>query len=204
MFLDAIRTAYANAWPRLVIFISIIILVRLVYLLTNHKRIVIHEEIFNFLFLVYILLLYELLTSTESISYGINLVPFREITRYKFMSHLFIYNVIGNIIMFIPFGFFVSRHCKLKNFFYAIMMSGLISFIIEYVQRKIGRSFDIDDIILNVLGGLIGYLIYVGLKAIKKHMPKFLDNSIFYAIISIVVLLGLSYLFFRYIGFGWF
>ena len=42
------------------------------------------------------------------------------------------------------------------------------------------------------------------LRTIKKHMPKFLDNSIFYAIISIVVLLGLSYLFFRYIGFGWF
>ena len=84
------------------------------------------------------------------------------------------------------------------------MLSAMSSFIIEYVQLKIGRAFDIDDIILNVIGGLLGYLIYIGLQSIKKHMPKFLDNNVFYGIISIVLLLGICYLFFHYIGFGWF
>ncbi len=204
MFLETIRTAYENAWPRIVIFLSIVVLIRTIYLLTNHKKIVIHEEILNFIFLVYLLMLYELLTSTESISYGINLVPFKEITRYPFMSNLFVLNVLGNIVIFIPFGLFVSRHCKLKNIMYIFMISAMSSFIIEYVQLKIGRAFDIDDIILNVIGGLLGYLIYTGLVSIKKHMPKFLDNNLFYGIIAIVLLLGISYLFFHYIGFGWF
>ena len=194
MFLDTIRNVYENAWPMLAIFLSIIVIVRLVYLFTNHKRIVIHQEILDFLFLVYILILFELLISTESASHGINLVPFKEITRYKFMSDLFIYNVIGNIILFIPFGFFVSRYCKLKNFIYIFFMSGL----------RIGRSFDIDDIILNVLGGLIGYFIYIGLTKVKKHLPKFLDNNLFYGIISVVILILVSYLFFHFIGLGWF
>ena len=204
MFLDTIRSVYENAWPMLAIFLSIVVIVRLVYLFTNHKRIVIHEEILDFLFLVYILILFELLISTESASHGVNLVPFKEITRYKFMSNLFIYNVVGNIILFIPFGFFVSRYCKLKNFVYILFMSGIISFIIERVQLRIGRSFDIDDIILNVIGGIIGYFIYKGLVKIKKHLPKFLDNNLFYGIISVVILILVSYLFFHFIGLGWF
>ena len=48
---------------------------------------------------------------------------------------------------------------------------------LEFVQLNIGRSFDVDDIILNVLGGIIGYLLYIGLTAIHNHLPKVLQKE---------------------------
>ena len=56
-----------------------------------------------------------MLLSTENASSGINLIPFREITRYTIGSKLFFYNVIGNIALFIPFGYFVSDKIKAKK-----------------------------------------------------------------------------------------
>lgn len=204
MILETIRNALINAWPMLIIFLSIVVLVRLTYLISNHKKIVIHEELFNFMFLVYILMLFEFLTSTETGRYGSNLIPFHEITRYKFMSNLFIFNVIGNIVLFMPFGFFLAKYCKLKDIWFVLIVSTLSSGIVECVQYKIGRAFDIDDIILNLTGGILGYLIYVILKNTRKHLPSFLQNNLFYNIVTILLMIGIGYLFYHYIGFGWF
>lgn len=59
----------------------------------------------------------------------------------------------------------------------------------EFIQYYIGRAFDVDDIILNVLGSIIGFMIYISLKAIKNHLPSFLQNNIFYNILAILVLI---------------
>ena len=39
-------------------------------------------------------------------------------------------------------------------------MTLIVSIIIELIQLKIGRAFDVDDIILNIAGGLLGYFLY--------------------------------------------
>ena len=65
----------------------------------------------------------------------------------------------------------------------------------ELIQFKIGRAFDIDDIILNVIGFIIGFMGYISIKAIKQHLPRFLQNNIFYNILAILVIIVMVILF---------
>lgn len=58
-------------------------------------------------------------------------------------------------------------------------MSILVSLTIEVVQKYIGRSFDVDDIILNVVGGILGFLVYIGLDAIRKKLPSIFQKMVF-------------------------
>ena len=104
--------------------------------------------------------LYATLLSTDNASSGLNLTPFKEITRYPLTSTQFIYNVIGNIVLFLPFGFFVSDFIKAKKTYQILIISTLISLTAELIQFKIGRAFDIDDIILNVVGAILGFICY--------------------------------------------
>ena len=65
----------------------------------------------------------------------------------------------------------------------------------ELIQYRIGRAFDIDDIFLNVVGGLIGFMIYISIQAIKNHLPRFLRNNLFYNIVAILFFVILVILF---------
>ena len=97
-------------WPMLTIFLVVIAAVRIAAIRSNNERFVFYKEFSNLLFIIYVFLLYELLTRTElntSIS-GYNLVPFTEIFRYRIGTDAFYFNVVGNILLFIPFGYFIS------------------------------------------------------------------------------------------------
>ena len=76
------------------------------------------------------------------------------------------------------------KSCSLSAKF-ILFISLLTSLTVELVQLKIGRSFDIDDILLNVVGSIIGFLLYIGLTAIKKHLPRFFQSDTFYNILFI-------------------
>ncbi len=176
------------SWPMLVIFLIVMVAVRIAYLNSNHKKILLYEEVLNFGFLIYALLLFHLLTTTESVHSGLNLVPFTEILRYKFGSPMFFYNVVGNILIFIPFGYFVSRYIKAQKITPIFIITFITSLTVELVQLQIGRAFDIDDIILNVTGSLAGFLIYIGLKAIVNHLPSMFRKEWFYNLVCIILL----------------
>lgn len=96
-------------------------------------------------------------------NWGVNIVPFRTIKNYINYSasfHIFS-NIIGNILIFIPLAYMLIYLYKpLRNLKKFIITLTLISFFIEFFQFFMGRSVDIDDIILNLLGGLIAYLIF--------------------------------------------
>lgn len=62
---------------------------------------------------------------------------------------------------------------------------------IESTQLIIGRIFDIDDIILNLIGGMLGYGIYFILQKIKEHLPKVLRKDWFLNILSLLFVGGL-------------
>ena len=49
---------------------------------------------------------------------------------------------------------------KWRHFFAAVGLSAIASCLIEFVQLFLGRSVDVDDLILNTLGGLVGYLLF--------------------------------------------
>lgn len=114
------------------------------------------------IFVIYMMCLFYVVTfqDIDVAASGYNLVPFKEMFRYKLGSRLFFKNVVGNLLMFIPFGFFTSyilREIKLK---WVFIITLIVSITIELTQAKIGRIFDIDDVILNVLGGIVGYYIF--------------------------------------------
>ena len=61
-------------------------------------------------------LLFELVTSTDFESYSNNFIPFKEIMRYNLDSKLFFKNVIGNVLLFVPFGYFVNSIINNKTY----------------------------------------------------------------------------------------
>lgn len=178
----------------LVIFVSIVIIsLRLTYL-KGSKKIVFHKELLMLIFIIYILCLYHVVT-VQDINYGgINLIPFKEMFRYEIGSYKFIKNIIGNIVLFIPYGFFSSYYLDNKKMSTNIFLCLVATFTIETIQYYIGRVFDIDDIILNVIGGLIGYLFYIALMAIKERLPKFMKSDWFLNLLFlIIIILGIVY-----------
>ena len=189
MFSEAFHSIVNSALPMWIIFIVVICTVRISYIRSTNQKIILHNEIFNLLFIIYVLLLFELLTGTEnSYGSGINNIPFKEIMRYEFGSKMFIYNVLGNILIFVPFGYFISRYVKPKKILPIIVDALITSVTVETVQLKIGRSFDIDDIILNIAGAIIGYFVYIAFDAIYKHLPKILQKDFIYDVISLIIL----------------
>lgn len=180
-------------WPVVVIVVSILIIMRVTYIVKSDRRsFKLHEEIFNLLFIVYLLLLFQLVSSQELTGGGTNYIPFKEILRYEYGTTGFYKQVVGNILLFIPLGYFATSYCRIKGLGGITIVSLLSSLSIELVQKFIGRSFDIDDIILNVVGGIIGFLLYTALTAIRNHLPKFLSSNWFLNILSIVVLVLLG------------
>ena len=194
-FYETFYWAINNTWPMLTLFGIIMLSLKLTKVIINKDHFTFYKEFYNFLFIIYILLLYYLLLSTEKAASGINLIPFKEMTRYSIGSELFFYNVLGNIVLFIPFGYFVSDYLKAKKIHHILIVSILISLTAETIQYKIGRAFDVDDIILNVIGAILGFMFYISIQAIKNHLPKFLQNNIFYNILAIFVLIIIILLF---------
>lgn len=181
-------------WPMVVICILTLSSIRVTYLIKNKKEFVLYKEIFYLFFLMYILLLFQIVTFEDTSIYidGNNLVPFKEILRYKIGSRLFFKNVIGNIVLFIPYGIFASLYTKIDKLFHAIGLVLFASIIVEVTQAMIGRIFDIDDIILNIIGGILGYGIYILISRIGDSLPKVFRSNWFLNIVSILLVILLT------------
>ncbi len=178
-------------WPMVLISSIIIISLRITYLIEKHEKFVLYKELFALSFIIYILCLFQVVTYQDVVSWSRNnFIPFREILRYEFGSRLFIKNVLGNMLMFLPFGLFTSIIIKPKKFNVILFLVLIASVSIECVQMSIGRVFDVDDIILNVAGGMIGYLLYVVFVKIVDSLPEFLKSELVLNIISIFLLMG--------------
>lgn len=101
---------------------------------------------------------------------GQNFIPFKTIVELVTTLPAWIATkqIVGNMLMFLPFGllmpFYFSRHKFLK----LLGTSALFSILIESLQFTIGvlfvgsqyRVVDIDDVILNVVGAIIGFALY--------------------------------------------
>lgn len=125
-------------------------------------------------FLAYLLLLAYLLFfsstygRTMELGYRYNLTPFLEIKRgiehvdtvgYRYV----LVNIVGNIVAFMPFGFllpFVSEQKMhtIKVLFYSFLLT-LCAETLQLLSRT--GAFDVDDLILNTAGGVLGYWCFV-------------------------------------------
>ena len=120
------------------------------------------------LFLVYFTIFSEGFGREVSSDYRYNFVPFKEIKRFINYRNLIgnrnvIINILGNIAAFVPLGIFVPIMFSNKyNYIKMAIICFDVSLCIEIIQlvSRVG-CFDVDDLLLNTLGGFIGYLIYL-------------------------------------------
>ena len=149
------------------------IIIRIIYL--RNKKINIKRELVLLLFIsTIIMLLSQTILCEFSFSNGIhinkgihnnNFIPLK-IFYDSYISHIkygnytyFIISLLGNIILFIPIGILLPCLYKIKGKT-VILFGFALSLFIELFQLFLPRWTDIDDIILNTFGTLIGYLLY--------------------------------------------
>ncbi len=105
--------------------------------------------------------------------FRINLIPFVRMTDYQ-SKRDFLVNLIGNIAMFVPTGIILPIIYKKLDSFGKVILAGMgISLCIEILQLPFSvRASDIDDLLLNTLGVLIGYGIYWCIRRLRKRPVK--------------------------------
>ena len=98
--------------------------------------------------------------------FEIRYIPFQTIYLYIFVwikdsIMESVKNIFGNIILFIPYGFLGILYPRLNKFKWMLLTFFIVINIIEFSQYYFKRGFaDIDDIILNTSGAIIGFFIY--------------------------------------------
>jgi len=132
------------------------------------------------LFLGYLLFYSSGFDRVEHEEYRYNITMFQEIMRYYNLGMrtgnwtLFVMNVIGNIVVFMPIGMFLpSLFSRCRNIFFTTILTLEISLCVELVQllTKVG-SFDVDDLLLNTIGGICGYIVYMVYLITRKVLNK--------------------------------
>lgn len=110
-------------------------------------------------------------------TYRYNLVLFKEIKRflnnYQQLGVMTVFlNVAGNAIAFMPFGFCIPLLTQHRRKFFTVLPASFaLSLTIETIQLifKIG-CFDVDDLFLNTIGGVLGYIVFL---AYNKWFGKY-------------------------------
>lgn len=93
-----------------------------------------------------------------------------------FSTGIDIVGYILNIILFIPFGFLIPLIWKKMRSLYRTIFAGFsFSLLIEISQLLNNRRTDIDDLIMNTFGAVVGFVIY---KIFKKLIPTRLHNKL--------------------------
>ncbi len=140
------------------------------------------ETIIKTAFILYIILMLWLLFGQrmgrepfgsywEVVNSNINFFPFKTVRLFlkeirgsfsDYTVHHSVINLAGNIIMFIPLGFFVPYvFSKFSSFLRSLFFISVIIIAIEIIQLfTLLGSCDIDDYILNIAGAIIGYGIF--------------------------------------------
>ena len=169
-----------------VIAISIVWLLQRIIIIINNKKINWKYEIK--LLLVYICIIVVarftffpffrldgkiqplILDTSRIYPFRINVIPFLHLFEHNELKDVLI-NVIGNVTMFIPVGIvFPVVYTKLNTHKKVIISGICFSFVIELLQLPFyDRVTDIDDLILNSFGFIIGYILYMLAKKIKSN-----------------------------------
>lgn len=117
---------------------------------------------------------------------SVSLEPFFTISNYysiglfNFIANM---NILGNIVIFVPMGIFISLYSNRERIINGIFYCLCISVIVEVIQFIFGIGItDIDDIILNTVGGFIGIAIYkILMKVFKdKNTIKISVSALFF------------------------
>lgn len=190
-FMSSIIRYVLNMIPYMVISIPVYIIIRFIIFKTKKLKVNWYHEIALLLFILFIIGLASQ-TIIPKFEFGINgfgivksgkhetnLIPFKvvlETYNEVFVNgyiNYFLINFLGNIIMFMPIGFFIPLLWDLSNK-KVIVIGFCSSLFIEICQLFLTRGTDIDDLILNTIGTILGLLLYrIIYKKFKNFMIKF-------------------------------
>ncbi len=122
----------------------------------------------------------------DTTAFRVNLTPLNKLTEFEYivirdgnLSYFFI-EILGNILMFSVIGFLLPLlFQKLGSAKRVILLCFLTSLTIELIQLALPRGTDIDDILMNTLGGILGYALYrLFYKLFPKGMARFHQNTL--------------------------
>ena len=139
------------------------------------------NKLINVLFIIYLIALFWILLFKFGVRFSymenrnVNLIPFAKID---------VAEIILNVVIFVPLGMYAGVLFKRWGFVKKLFFFFLISLMFEGLQFifKIG-AFDITDIITNILGGIIGSLIF---EAIEKLFNNSVKSQKFITIIAAI------------------
>jgi len=126
------------------------------------------------------------MTIGDYIARSVNLVPFKTISLYikwildgnRYNNFVPLTNLGVNLILLFPMGFFLPNlFDRLRNFIAYLSTNILILALIETIQLITRRgSFDVDDFILNMIGAIAGFAVWIitvkAIDAVKKKSDK--------------------------------
>jgi len=165
--------------------IFIILIIQIIFAILAAKqgvRIRFYREIAFTVFTIYFIVLLNVTLNIGMLLRGsfpclgnINLIPIKGIIGI-ISTKPFIYimmNLLGNIILMLPLGFGLAllfhKHASVLH----VGIAGLlVSLTIECLQSLTFRGFDVDDILLNTTGSILGYLAF---SYLHKHLPAFTE-----------------------------
>uniref|UniRef100_UPI003D2DD543 VanZ family protein n=1 Tax=Paenibacillus oryzisoli TaxID=1850517 RepID=UPI003D2DD543 len=142
----------------------------------------------------------EIFSSQRTFHRSINLIPFYSIREYIFSGSMTIKkfafsNVVGNIVILIPLGTYLSVFKKNKKVITNLLIICIVSLSVEIIQGLFGiGASDIDDIILNCSGGLIGILGYKFLAFLLRDEKKIRTVITLLSAIGLPVILYLLFM----------
>ncbi len=125
----------------------------------------------------------------------INLIPYKNLFVYLNLRDT-LWNVAGNVLLFVPTGILLPLVCSRHKKWYQVIFHGaLISLTIEILQLPFyDRATDIDDLILNTAGVILGYLIYTVIKIFrqrKENKGEVMKKAVTYLLVLLVLPLTL-------------
>jgi glycopeptide antibiotics resistance protein len=102
--------------------------------------------------------------------FRINWIPLVRLRDFSRKQDLLL-NVVGNAVMFIPSGIILPVVYPRLNRFWKVLLAGIgLSLAIELLQLPFSvRASDVDDLLLNTLGAILGYGIYAAVRAWKQR-----------------------------------
>ncbi|WP_336773518.1 VanZ family protein [Paenibacillus sp. MMO-58] len=136
----------------------------------------------------------EIFNSQRPVTRSMNLVPFHSITEYiagstANLKRFAFANVMGNILIFIPLGVYLPLFKN--NYITNVLSIIMLSLFVEIIQGLLGiGTADIDDIILNSIGGCVGLIVYRFLLFILRNKNRVMTAI---SVISTIVGLPVTY-----------
>lgn len=161
----------------------------LIYQIITIKRIDLKEKtnLVLHLILVYVFLIYIYLTlsvvgmgTVWDIGQHAGIIRIDEINLIPFRSDG-IMTYILNIFMFMPLGFLLPLIWESFRNSIRVLHTGLLfSLSIEICQLFNARATDVDDLIMNTLGAILGYFVWIGISNLFKHRDNNQNKTIDY------------------------